>query len=184
MTARRGPLATICSVVLLLAACTGGPILANPPASLNPEPAAPPGPVAVSDPVPIRLPRDDAAHQRLTEWWYYTGNLRDATGRRFGFELTFFRVGIQPRLAGGSPWDIDDLYFAHFAATDTATGAYYHADRTGRAVLADAGAISGARDRAAHRQQADPPHRELHRPGEPAVHPDRGASLIAIAERR
>ena len=90
------------------------------------------------------FPADYGAHEAShNEWWYYTGNLRDATGRRFGFELTFFRVGIQPRLAGGSPWDIDDLYFAHFAATDTATGAYYHADRTGRAVLADAGAISG-----------------------------------------
>ena len=32
-------------------------------------------------------PRDDAPHDRLTEWWYYTGHLRAADGRRFGFEF-------------------------------------------------------------------------------------------------
>jgi len=32
-----------------------------------------------------------------TEWWYYTGNVKSADGRRFGFELTFFRQGVSPR---------------------------------------------------------------------------------------
>jgi predicted secreted hydrolase len=90
------------------------------------------------------FPADYGAHERSRdEWWYYTGNLHDVHGRRFGFELTFFRVGVQPRLAAGSPWDIDDLYFAHFAVTDPATGAYYHIDRTGRAALGQAGAQTG-----------------------------------------
>jgi predicted secreted hydrolase len=92
----------------------------------------------------FRFPADYGAHEASRdEWWYYTGNLRDAHGRRYGFELTFFRVGIQPREAGGSPWDIDDLYFAHFAATDAASGKYYHVDRTGRAALNEAGAATG-----------------------------------------
>ena len=92
----------------------------------------------------FRFPADYGAHEASRdEWWYYTGNLRDASGRRYGFELTFFRVGVQPRLTGGSPWDIDNLYFAHFAATDAARGAYYHVDRTGRAVLSEAGATTG-----------------------------------------
>lgn len=90
------------------------------------------------------FPADYGAHERSRdEWWYYTGNLRDVHGRRFGFELTFFRVGVQPRLAGGSQWDIDDLYFAHLAVTDPATGVYYHVDRTGRAALGQAGAQAG-----------------------------------------
>jgi predicted secreted hydrolase len=92
----------------------------------------------------FRFPADYGAHETSRdEWWYYTGNLHDARGRRYGFELTFFRVGVQPRTTGGSPWDIDDLYFAHLAATDTVTGAYYHVDRTGRAALRQAGAIIG-----------------------------------------
>lgn len=92
----------------------------------------------------FRFPADYGAHESSRdEWWYYTGNLRDARGHKYGFELTFFRVGIQAPLAGGSPWDIDDLYFAHFAATDTASGAYYHVDRTGRAIFREAGATAG-----------------------------------------
>jgi predicted secreted hydrolase len=92
----------------------------------------------------FRFPADYGAHESSRdEWWYYTGNLRDARGRRFGFELTFFRVGIQPRLTGGSPWDIDDLYFAHLAVTDPAHGAYHHFDRTGRAALGAATATAG-----------------------------------------
>ena len=39
------------------------------------------------DPQPVVLPGDDAPHDRLTEWWYDTGHLRAADGRRFGFEL-------------------------------------------------------------------------------------------------
>ena len=40
------------------------------------------------------FPRDHFHHPAFrTEWWYHTGNLRTASGRRFGFELTFFRHG-------------------------------------------------------------------------------------------
>ena len=81
-----------------LAGCTAGgsPILANAPA---PEPSiAPPTdpPVAVADPLPVVLPRDDGPHDRLTEWWYYTGHLRgtatDGAPREFGFEYVIFRA--------------------------------------------------------------------------------------------
>ncbi|MBV9743457.1 MAG: hypothetical protein JO099_06820, partial [Acidobacteriia bacterium] len=41
-----------------------------------------------------QFPRDHFNHPDFrTEWWYYTGNLRSADGRRFGFELVFFRQG-------------------------------------------------------------------------------------------
>ena len=41
------------------------------------------------------FPRDNFNHPEFqTEWWYYTGNLQSSTGRRFGFELTFFRQGV------------------------------------------------------------------------------------------
>jgi len=40
------------------------------------------------------FPADHFNHPEFqTEWWYYTGNLHAADGRRFGFELTFFRHG-------------------------------------------------------------------------------------------
>ena len=90
-------LATLVAAVSL-AGCTAGgpPILANPPA---PEPsiAAPTDPpMAIADPLPVVLPRDDGPHDRLTEWWYYTGHLRgpatDGTPREFGFEYVIFRA--------------------------------------------------------------------------------------------
>ena len=51
------------------------------------------------------LPRDDGPHDRLTEWWYYTGHLRDATGDRFGFEFVVFRAerGALPDVLGVAP---------------------------------------------------------------------------------
>jgi len=89
-------LALTASVLGTLAACTGGapgaPILANP---VPPAPSvAPrtPAPVAIADPLPVVLPRDDGPHDRLTEWWYYTGHLRDTDGGRYGFEFVIFRA--------------------------------------------------------------------------------------------
>jgi predicted secreted hydrolase len=44
-----------------------------------------------------QLPQDFGPHPAYqTEWWYYTGNLETAEGRPFGFQLTFFRQGLEP----------------------------------------------------------------------------------------
>src|SRR5438128_3895277 len=65
------------------------------------------------------FPKDFFNHADFqTEWWYYTGNLEAADGRRFGFELTFFRSGITRDPSKTSTWDVRDLYFAHFAVSD------------------------------------------------------------------
>ena len=70
------------------------------------------------------FPRDHHVHEKFkTEWWYYTGNLTNDGGRRFGYELTFFRQGIRPvaeRSATTSRFVVDDLKFAHFTVTDAA----------------------------------------------------------------
>jgi predicted secreted hydrolase len=74
--ARRRPLGALFAAVLVIAGCTaGGPILAGPPAPVPIVPPATARPVAVADPLPVVLPRDDGPHDRLTEWWYYTGPL-------------------------------------------------------------------------------------------------------------
>lgn len=40
---------------------------------------------------PVQLPRDDAfMHMQNVQWWYWTGHLETAEGRRFGYELVFF----------------------------------------------------------------------------------------------
>jgi len=66
------------------------------------------------------FPRDHANHPNYkTEWWYYTGHLASASGEAFGYQLTFFRVGVRPKRAPGrSPWRIRDLHMAHLAITE------------------------------------------------------------------
>jgi predicted secreted hydrolase len=80
------------------------------------------------------FPRDHFNHPEYqTEWWYYTGNLKGADGHRFGFELTFFREAVDRSHIEASPWDVRDVYLAHFAVSDLDGGEFYHAERTNRA---------------------------------------------------
>src|SRR5215472_7696239 len=79
------------------------------------------------------FPRDNFNHPDYrTEWWYYTGNLKTNDGRRFGFELTFFRQAVA-RDANDSPWHINDLYMAHLALSDVSGRRFYHDERINRA---------------------------------------------------
>ena len=85
-------------------------------------------------------PRDHAAHDDYqTEWWYYTGHVKTAAGRRFGYELTFFRVGLRPGdpkpLATQSRWRGSQLFPAHFALTDEQGKTFFHAERFSREAL-------------------------------------------------
>lgn len=79
------------------------------------------------------FPRDYFSHPEYqTEWWYYTGNLRSADGRRFGFELTFFRQAVT-RDPNQSTWHVDDLYMAHLALSELNGRRFYHDERINRA---------------------------------------------------
>src|SRR3954467_15428066 len=95
------------------------------------------------------FPRDHHAHREFkTEWWYFTGNLFDGEGRRFGYELTFFRHGIQPaaeRDPNVSRFIVDDLKFAHFAITDVAGRKFQFDQKTNRGAFGEAGFDDGNR---------------------------------------
>ena len=88
------------------------------------------------------FPQDFGAHPEYrTEWWYFTGNLKDAAGKRYGYQLTFFRQGIRIQTpAPPNAWDIRDIYLAHFAVTDVSNGKFQAADRLSRAGPGLAGA--------------------------------------------
>jgi predicted secreted hydrolase len=64
----------------------------------------------------IELPKDQAPHAGDMEWWYYTGHLRAADGRKWGFELTFFQAYLGS-IAG---------YSAHYAVTDLQKGVHFY----------------------------------------------------------
>ncbi len=106
-------------VAVLVAAC-GGPVLANPPVAQPEVTMAPAATQPPADPQPVTLPADDAPHHRLTEWWYYTGHLRDETGGRWGFEFVVFRAE-----RGGFPV----TWASHLALTDETGGRFHYAQR-------------------------------------------------------
>jgi len=95
------------------------------------------------------FPRDHHAHREFkTEWWYFTGNLFDTKGHRFGYELTFFRHGIQPaaeRDPNASRFIVDDLKFAHFAITDVAGEKFQFGQKDTRGAFGEAGFDEGNR---------------------------------------
>ena len=80
------------------------------------------------------FPRDHGAHPEFrTEWWYFTGNLRDPAEKRFGYQLTFFRQGVVfEAKEPSSPWAIRDVYLAHFTLTDVSAGRFQYAERVSR----------------------------------------------------
>jgi predicted secreted hydrolase len=62
----------------------------------------------------FEFPRDHASHPEFKlEWWYYTGNVQTAAGRRFGYQVTFFRVGVDPAPLNPSRWAVRDLFMTH-----------------------------------------------------------------------
>ena len=81
-----------------------------------------------------QFPRDHFDHPDFrTEWWYYTGNLRETNGHRYGFELVFFRQGQRRGPSkNASAWRIDDLYLAHLALTDIDRKQYRYFKRLNR----------------------------------------------------
>ncbi len=87
------------------------------------------------------FPRDHFDHSDYrTEWWYYTGNLKAVDGHRFGFELTFFRQGVNREEQKTGDWDLRDLYLAHLALSDLDGAHFYHTERLNRAGPGLAGA--------------------------------------------
>jgi predicted secreted hydrolase len=89
----------------------------------------------------FQFPGDHAAHPAYRiEWWYYTGNLDAADGRRFGYQVTFFRVGVDPAPANPSRWAVRDVYMTHVAVSDPGGGRYRYAERLNRAGPGIAGA--------------------------------------------
>jgi predicted secreted hydrolase len=79
------------------------------------------------------FPRDHASHpDKKIEWWYYTGNVKAADGRRFGYQVTFFRVGIDHTPANPSKWAVRDLFMTHLAISDAKGQRYRYAEKLSR----------------------------------------------------
>jgi predicted secreted hydrolase len=89
-----------------------------------------------------QFPRDHGAHfEYRLEWWYFTGHLTTESGAPFGFEVTFFRVGVPPLATeAASAWDLRHLAMTHFAVSDVASREFRYYEKLNRFVPYLAGA--------------------------------------------
>lgn len=95
-------------------------------------------------PRPLSFPEDHGPHKKYKiEWWYFTGNLKSGTNDHYGYQLTFFRLGLRAeptrRLTN---WGTNTLYMAHFAVTDVKNKKFHHFERFSREALGLAGSTS------------------------------------------
>ena len=93
---------------------------------------------------PFVFPADHGPHPAFaTEWWYFTGNLFTDDGRRFGYQLTLFRIGLTPGEPGDAErWRAHQMYMGHLALSDVAAREHRHAERFSRAAAGLAGAVA------------------------------------------
>jgi len=92
------------------------------------------------------FPQDHGSHDDYrTEWWYYTGHLTARSGRRFGYQLTFFRRAVDNPEVRSNPsrWAIRHLYLAHAALSDVGENRFMFGEKVSRAALGRAGADTG-----------------------------------------
>jgi predicted secreted hydrolase len=91
----------------------------------------------------ISLPADHYSHPDFkVEWWYYTGHLESESGKRYGYQVTFFRFGLRDRqsdIKDKAPL-FTDLYMAHFAVSDIDRKKFLFRERINRGYQGKAGA--------------------------------------------
>jgi predicted secreted hydrolase len=111
-------------------------------------PGNPDGYPLALEPREFSFPGDHGPHPEYrNEWWYVTGNLDSARGKRFGFELTIFRFTLAPAKdvepkSTVSAWATNQVYIGHFAVTDVDAERFHVAQRYARGALQLAGAES------------------------------------------
>jgi predicted secreted hydrolase len=139
-----------CAVGVALVLSVTGAAVADPGASPGAVPAdvmqmlgaSPQGFARATAPRAFWFPADHGPHPEFrSEWWYYTGSLAAGDGRRFAFQLTFFRLALSPSApARASAWAANQVYMAHFTVTDIAGQHFHAAERFARGALDMAGA--------------------------------------------
>lgn len=88
------------------------------------------------------FPRDHGQHPGYKlEWWYYTGVVSTGEGRKFGYQVTFFRQAIaRPGQRRSSAWAVDSIYMGHAAVSDVRERRFFRDVRIGRDSLKMSGA--------------------------------------------
>lgn len=97
----------------------------------------------VTGPEPLSFPADHGLHPGYrNEWWYFTGNLADDAGHRYGFQFTLFRFAVEPGERPDSDFAADAVWMAHLAVSDIEAGRFLSRERFARGALGLAGATA------------------------------------------
>jgi predicted secreted hydrolase len=82
----------------------------------------------------LTFPADHYSHPDFkTEWWYYTGHLEAESGKKYGYQVTFFRFGVRDRQKEMKEQPLfTELYMAHFALSDITTKKFIFRERINR----------------------------------------------------
>jgi predicted secreted hydrolase len=90
------------------------------------------------------FPADHYSHPDFkTEWWYYTGHLETESGKKYGYQVTFFRFGVRDRQKEAKEKPLfTELYMAHFALSDIAAKKFVFRERINRGYGDKAGAAT------------------------------------------
>jgi predicted secreted hydrolase len=89
----------------------------------------------VTGPPELSFPRDHGGHfEYRTEWWYVTGLVDGEEGRRYGFQITFFRQGLAPGELepGASNLRARQIVAAHLAVADISEQRFLQSERLRR----------------------------------------------------
>jgi len=92
----------------------------------------------------LSFPADHFSHPDYKpEWWYYTGHLEPHSGKRYGYQVTFFRFGLRDRQNELKDAPLfSELYMAHFALSDLAAKKFTFRERIDRGYGDKAGAAN------------------------------------------
>ena len=94
----------------------------------------------------LSFPADHYSHPDFkTEWWYYTGHLETDSGKRYGYQVTFFRFGLRDRQqdqVSDRPPLFTELYMAHLALSDVNQKKFFFRERINRGYDNKAGAAT------------------------------------------
>lgn len=92
--------------------------------------------------IDFQFPRDYGPHEDFqTEWWYFTGNLKDKEGNEFGYQLTIFRNNIAANFPKRG-LKTNQIYMGHFAISDIRKNKFYSYEIFQRGAAGLAGANS------------------------------------------
>jgi predicted secreted hydrolase len=92
----------------------------------------------------LSFPADHYSHPDFkTEWWYYTGHLETESGKRYGYQVTFFRFGVRDRQNDLRDKALfSELYMAHFALSNIGAKKFIYRERINRGYGDKAGAAT------------------------------------------